>query len=329
MINLLGHCKTIGIVGLAKNTGKTTTLNYLIQNYQHQILGLTSIGLDGEEIDQVNFLPKPRIKVFPGMVVATSAECLNQTDVSFQVIKETSFQTALGKVFMVKALTEGFIMLAGPTTNKELNQLIEMMKLYTDMIFVDGALSRMTFSAISELDGIVLATGAAFSEEMSETIMKTEHVIKTFSYDLTQRDINDKFSFFAECDHESYPLAHKKYEEIKGILHQIKDRVKWVYIKGAITEKMIQMFIDLRINHFELVIDDPAKLLFHHHYADVFDKLHIHVTVRKKCPLVLITVNPYRPVGTSYDPFVFEKMIKALTDINVINVKRVEVNNGK
>jgi len=329
MINLLGNCKTLGIVGLAKNTGKTTTLNYLITNYQHLILGLTSIGLDGEEFDQVNFLPKPRIKVFPGMILATSTECLEQTDVSFHLIKETSFQTALGKVCIVKALTEGLIMLAGPTTNRELNQLVEMMKPYVEMIFVDGALSRMTFSAISELDGIVLATGAAFSEEMVETVLKTKHIIKTFSYELTQKKINDQSSIYIECEDGSISMNHKKYDEIKAILKQTKVKVKWLYIKGAITEKMIQMFIELRINHVELVIDDPAKLLFHHNYASVFDKLNMNVTVRQKCPLVLITVNPFRPIGKSYDPFLFETEIKALTDINVINVKHMEVNNGK
>jgi hypothetical protein len=56
----------VGIAGTAKNTGKTTTLSAIMGEARKEpalVLGLTSIGYDGEGFDNVTGLPKPRIDV--------------------------------------------------------------------------------------------------------------------------------------------------------------------------------------------------------------------------------------------------------------------------
>ena len=50
IINDIAKYKSISIIGNYKNVGKTTTLNYIIDGARDNIvLGLTSIGVDGEE----------------------------------------------------------------------------------------------------------------------------------------------------------------------------------------------------------------------------------------------------------------------------------------
>ena len=55
--------KIISIVGMAKNAGKTVTMNHLIQEMaqKHVVVGLTSIGRDGERQDIVTKTYKPLI----------------------------------------------------------------------------------------------------------------------------------------------------------------------------------------------------------------------------------------------------------------------------
>ena len=55
--------KTISIVGMAKNVGKTTALNYLIEEAEDESirLGITSTGRDGETTDLVTNTDKPRV----------------------------------------------------------------------------------------------------------------------------------------------------------------------------------------------------------------------------------------------------------------------------
>jgi hypothetical protein len=318
--------RTIGIVGLAKNTGKTTTFNALIEHYRHETLGLTSIGLDGEAIDQVNFLPKPKINVYPGMIVATTEACLEQTLVSYDVLVKTPCATALGQVFLVRILSQGTIMLAGPSTNQDMNVLLKLMKMYAKRIFVDGAFSRMTFSAMSELDGIVLAVGASFSPILEDTLMKTKHILTVFSYPISESTIDHpKASWMIMTKNQMIIRMNKSEEAFRHAILESKGDVQKMIVHGAITTRWMDMLIDARLHDFTLLIDDPTKLLFHHRMHDVFEKLRIRVEVIKPCPILLITINPFSPNGPSYDEATMLQYMKAITDIPVINVKQEDI----
>jgi len=325
MIRSIDAFRTIGIVGLAKNTGKTTTFNRLIEDYRHETLGLTSIGLDGEAIDQVNYLPKPKITVYPGMVVATTQACLEQTSVTYEVLSKTPFSTPLGHVFVVRVTSEGTIMLAGPSTNQDMNVLLKLMKMYVKRIFVDGAFSRMTFSAMSELEGIVLAVGAAFSPVLEETVMKTQHILNVFSYPQAI-DVVDhpKASIILVGQNNMIVRMNKSEEAFRSAVHEAQGDLHQMIVHGAITSRWMDMLIDSKIHDITLVIDDPAKLLFHHRMHDVFEKLRIRVEVIRPCPILLITINPFRPNGPSYDETLMFQKIRQLTHIPVINVKQEE-----
>ena len=52
--------RTVAVMGMTKNTGKTVCLNHLLEQAQaaHVAVGLSSIGRDGEERDMVFFIPK-------------------------------------------------------------------------------------------------------------------------------------------------------------------------------------------------------------------------------------------------------------------------------
>ena len=52
--------RSLADIGLVKNAGKTTVVNALMANCPH-LFGLTSLGLDGERIDHLTGLAKPRI----------------------------------------------------------------------------------------------------------------------------------------------------------------------------------------------------------------------------------------------------------------------------
>ncbi|MBR4980513.1 MAG: hypothetical protein IKY05_03315, partial [Bacteroidales bacterium] len=55
--------KSLSIVGLEKNTGKTVCLNYILERLPSTgySVAVTSIGIDGESKDQVTGTQKPEI----------------------------------------------------------------------------------------------------------------------------------------------------------------------------------------------------------------------------------------------------------------------------
>lgn len=327
MKKLIDDLDVIGVIGLAKNSGKTTTLNHMISLYHYLKIGITSIGLDGEALDQVNFLPKPKIKVKRGMVVATASGCLEASFVNFQVLDKTDFHTALGRIQIVEVLSDGHMVIAGPTTNKEMNQVLMKMKLYVDKIFVDGAFNRMTFANIDQIDGIVLATGAVVSPFMKETIKETKAIVDAFNLHKSYRiEEIPQESLIIQTTFHRYGEKNKKLDTIRDIVSHLNDKIDLMYIKGAITPRIIHFFIENMMNEFTLVCDDATKLLIKSNEYDLLKKLKIDISVIHPCPLVCVTINPWSSDGRHYPIDTFLSEMKTAIDIPVFNVLSQEEN---
>ena len=98
--DLLKDYKRMSIIGMEKNVGKTTVLNQLIEDIgMKKIVGLTSIGRDGEDTDVVTNTHKPRIYVFPGTLVATARDCLRNCDITREILYTTDFSTPYGEYY--------------------------------------------------------------------------------------------------------------------------------------------------------------------------------------------------------------------------------------
>ena len=66
---------SLSVVGLGKNTGKTECLRYVLGRLSEmkKVVAVTSIGIDGERVDQVTSTPKPEIYLEKGTYFTTAA----------------------------------------------------------------------------------------------------------------------------------------------------------------------------------------------------------------------------------------------------------------
>jgi hypothetical protein len=159
---------SIGIAGTAKNTGKTTTLQALLEEAHRAGIrfGITSIGYDGEWKDNITGLPKPRIHVQEGILVGVAAACLAASTCRIGMLEGTGITTALGEVLIGEVTEPGLLITAGPNKIRDLHILQEKLKEKDcRLLFVDGALNRIV--PFSLTDGIILATGAARNPNIS------------------------------------------------------------------------------------------------------------------------------------------------------------------
>jgi molybdopterin-guanine dinucleotide biosynthesis protein len=322
---IIDQVDILGIIGLSKNSGKTTTLNAILKLYQHVKIGITSIGLDGEDLDQVNFLPKPKIYLSKGMVVATASSCLDVTKASYTILEDTNMQSALGNILIIEIVSEGYMVIAGPTTNKELNQIVKLMKKHVDKIFIDGAFNRKTFANIESIDGIILAAGAAESPYMEQTIKKTKMIVDFFNLKKSQQFKKiPKASLIIQSSFGLYTFTDKKIDTLKNALKNINDEIDWIYIKGAITSKYIDLFTKKRVKGFSLICDDPTKLLISQNEYLNIHKLRIDISTIHACPLICITINPFSPSGIHYNENLFMSEMKKVVNVPVYNVMIME-----
>ena len=97
LLQLLNGVQTMSIVGMCKNAGKTTMLNWMLHHDRLQgTLGLTSIGRDGESTDVVTGTEKPGIFVREGTLIATAKDMLRLGDTTLEIM-ETAMSSWPGR----------------------------------------------------------------------------------------------------------------------------------------------------------------------------------------------------------------------------------------
>lgn len=138
--------KSLSIVGLEKNTGKTECLNYILKNINKKDynIAVTSIGIDGESIDQVTQTKKPEITIYEDMYFVTSEKHYKQKKITSEIIDVTNFKTSLGRLVIAKAKDDGKVMISGPADTASTKELINLLSdnYNINLSIVDGALSR-------------------------------------------------------------------------------------------------------------------------------------------------------------------------------------------
>ena len=177
--DLIAPFSSVSLLGMCKNAGKTTTLNRLIGGIRQAgtTLALTSIGRDGESTDVVTGTVKPGIFVYAGTVFATSADLLRLCDVTKEMLDVTPFRTPMGDVVIARALSDGFVQLAGPSLTTQIAEVAETFRSFgAEKILVDGALERKSLGNGKVCDAAILCTGASYNRNMDTVVRDTAFI---------------------------------------------------------------------------------------------------------------------------------------------------------
>ena len=142
MFDLIDRYKRVSFIGMCKNAGKTTAMNTLIKECSKKgiVLGITSIGRDGEERDILYDIVKPKIFVEKGTIVATASECMYKSSTEWDVLEDSNISTSLGNVLISRAINSGYVEVAGPPYKSAIKEVCDKMLQHgADKIFIDGA----------------------------------------------------------------------------------------------------------------------------------------------------------------------------------------------
>ena len=165
--------RSLAVVGLVKNAGKTTVVNALMANCP-QRFGLTSLGLDGERTDHLTGLAKPSITPPAGTLVATTQGSLDRSRYAMETLEVLPFHTPLGRVVIGRAAGDGAVEVSGPTTLTELRVTVERLHaLGADQVIIDGAINRIGSASPRVSDGVVVATGGMVGDTLDDVLATT------------------------------------------------------------------------------------------------------------------------------------------------------------
>ena len=293
--------RTLSIVGMCKNAGKTTVLNWLLNRSRGRVLGLTSIGRDGESVDVVTGTEKPGIFVPEGTLIATAKDMLSLCDITQEIVCTTGIPTPLGEVVLVRAKSAGNVQLAGPSITSQLRTVSDLFfSLGADQTIMDGALGRKSLGARAVAESVILCTGASYDMRMEKVVQDTANVFRLL--DLKKA--------------ETLPAESEK--PLKELLQENGEAL----IPGALTDAAILPLLKSgALRNARLVVKDPSKVLLS---PDTLEKLSVRgvsLETLDAAKTLCVTVNPVSAYGWKFDPDAFLRAMEAAVTVPVINVK--------
>lgn len=287
-INEILKYKSLSIVGLEKNTGKTECLNYVLKRLpiESKKVCITSIGIDGEGLDQVTNTKKPEITLRKGLYFATSETHYRTRKILSEIVDISDERTSLGRIITAKAITEGKSLLSGPSSAPSLIRWLgETNRFGIDLSIIDGALSRLSSASPAISEALILSTGAAFSANIDTLVEKT--------------------AFVAEMVH--LPIIELPKDETKMVTLSslvkttgslIGDNIEVIRISGALTDGFLKKIMsEKRFGEVEIVVNDFTRIFASPQTYRAFASRGGKLKVEHSSKLIAITVNPTSPSG--------------------------------
>lgn len=317
-------------MGLAKNTGKTVCLNYILRR-MNQLgihVGVTSIGVDGEQVDSVYATAKPEIALYPGTLFITSEQHYLKRQAVSLIEEVDSVGTALGSLVTARVLIGGKVLLSGAATTGRLRKQIQHLESKgCRLTIVDGALSRLSLASPTVTDAMVLATGAAVSASVKQLVAQTR-----FHYNLI-------------CLEEASPTLQLKLSNIEsgiwsidseGEIHDLgiastflvgdSDLLRYgkcLFASGAVSDRLLHMLC-AKAKGITLIVRDFTKLFITPEAYNQFLRRDGRIVVLQRSRLLAVTLNPTSPQGFVLDSRATCQTLGEALGIPVYDVKQIE-----
>ena len=305
---------SIAIVGLAKNAGKTECLNYILRKVKNtgKRFALTSIGIDGENRDQVCQTPKPEIEIFEDMIFITSEMHYRSKRLVAEIMDVSTQQTSLGRLVTARAVSSGKALLSGPADTGSLK-------------------ARLSLSSPAVTEAMVLATGAAVSCNIPQLVRKTKYVYDLICLEKAEPEIIRQLIDIEQgmWSIDENGKVHDLNIPSVFMLENNKDEVfkygNTLYVAGAISDKLLQFLRQQKqIKEITLIIRDFTKMFASMETYYAFLKKGGIMKVLQKSKLLAVCINPQSPEGYCLDSDELRVAMQESLGIPVYDVKRIE-----
>ena len=310
---LANSVSCLAIIGLAKNAGKTVTLNTLIREAEKADvkLAIASYGRDGEEIDVITLKKKPLIFIPPNTYFITTEKLFDKSSLQAEVEKETDLDTLLGGVRIYKSGFHGdSVELAGVNRGSGMAMIKKNIPDDVDLFLIDGALDRRSSAIPSLSDGMILATGAVIGNTPDLIVQRTLDEVERFTLpSCPDGKISQAVGRILENDQsglirngEIIALTYNSFgKTMVPAQYRVESGDILVY-GGAFTDSAAEEILyDYRALDCTLIVRDGTRLFISRRNLNLLKKSRIRLCVYEPIKLIALTVNPYSPYNFRVD----------------------------
>lgn len=327
--------KTLSIVGMAKNAGKTTAMNFLIEEAMDEgiALGITSIGRDGESQDLVTGTEKPKIYLDQDTIVTVPTQLYDLADAGLEILKKTKYSTPMGDLLICRVADSGYVQIAGPPAAMDTKRVCEEMMQYgCELILIDGAIDRKSIASPETSDAIILSTGAVLSRSMRKVVDETAHIVNLYSIPeleegyarnlIEENNFDDKIMLISKDGEITKLDLATGLGASRFIDNEIDENTEYIYIPGAFTNSVIADINLKKLKRVKFVLKNPTKIFLSAMDWGLWRKKGFRVNVLQNIEIAAITVNPWAPSGYTFDSEALVAAMKeALPELPIIDVR--------
>ena len=333
--NVVAH-KSVSVIGLEKNTGKTETLNYVLKRLKttDKQIAITSIGLDGERVDSVTQTQKPEIIVSKGVIFVTSEKHYFEKQLTAEILDVSNHTTAMGRLVTARALSEGKVILSGPSDTASVKRLITSLgKWNVDTTIVDGALSRLSLASPAVTDAMILATGAALSANIPQLVRKTLFVKQLIELEPVDAELSEQLQLLKsgiwaiDKENKIHDLDIQSVFMIDKSERDIFEFGTKLYVAGAVSDKLINCLRSHK-RPVELIIHDFSKVFATQLNFDSFLQGGNTMKSLFKNKLIAVTINPLAPNGLMLNTVTLQKALQEALHIPIYDVMELQKNDA-
>lgn len=301
--------RSLSIVGLDKNTGKTVCLNYILRrlNSLGIPVGVTSIGVDGEQVDSVFATAKPEITLYEGMRFITSEQHYLKRQLLSVLEHVDSRRTALGPLVTARVLLRGKALLSGAATTGVLRDQIQLLdSMGSRLTIVDGALSRLSLASPTVTEAMILATGAAVSASVKQLVARTLFQYRLICLDEVDRNLRPRLSTIEsglwgiDDDGQPHDLG---IASVFLIGRSDTDLLRYgttLFAAGAVSDRLLRT-LAAKAKGITLIARDFTKLFISPEAYNDFLRRDGRLMVLQRTRLIAVTLNPTSPQGFVLD----------------------------
>lgn len=214
----------------------------------------------------------------------------------------------MGEVIILRACSDGFIQLAGPSMTAQLARLKKrMFELGAAKVIIDGALSRKSLAMPAVSDAAILCSGASYSPDIRKTVEDTCFSAELMMLPQTERtedvrQCKQKYGvFFGSGTHGGEQTEFSELSRAAELVR--KGGAEAVLMRGGVPDSAANALIAAgrALNGLEIICEDGSRLLLSHKNYEKLVRAGARFTVLNKTRLLAVTVNPFSAKGSHYN----------------------------
>lgn len=326
---LVGDAPVVAFVGLCKNAGKTTALCRLMAELEGERLALTSAGRDGERTDVVTGTEKPAIWVSAGTLFATAKGLLPLCDVTVQVLGTVGTATPLGQVAIFRALSDGYIQLAGPSAVGQMEELAHAFRaLGADRLLIDGAAGRRSLAAAGTGGTAILCVGASMEGTAQTVAAEAAHVCALFAAPRPdgaglRGALEETAARFALFSPDGAPLPLETDGGGSPLWGRLPRTPCVLWAAGGVTSPMLRALAQ-RGAPITVAAPDATHFLVDREAAGLFARRGGALRVRRELTIAALCANPWSAYGRHLERGELLAALRAAVSLPVVDVMEGE-----